>query len=137
MKPARATKQEIAHFGLPAEVCREVGDILGTIGSKWSILVIRVLSDGPMRFSDLRRAVSAVTQKVLTATLRDLERDGFVARTVTPTKPPRVDYALTRLGRDLMEPVNTLAHWALDHRARVRAARAAFDGRTTEGSTAL
>jgi DNA-binding HxlR family transcriptional regulator len=127
LKPTKQQPQAPLHLGLPADVCREVGEILGTVGSKWAILVIRTLSDGPMRFSELRRAVSAVTQKVLTSTLRNLERDGFVKRTVTPTKPPRVDYALTRLGRDLMVPVNALAHWALDHRPQVRAARRAFD----------
>lgn len=129
LKPAPHEPHEALHLGLPADVCREVGEILNTVGSKWSILVIRTLSDGPLRFSELRRALSAVTQKVLTATLRDLERDGFVKRTVTPTKPPRVDYELTRLGRDLMVPVNALAHWALDHRPQVRSARRAFDAR--------
>jgi DNA-binding HxlR family transcriptional regulator len=129
LKPPKSTPHESLHLGLPADVCREVGEILGTVGTKWSILIIRTLSDGPMRFSELRRALSVVTQKVLTATLRDLERDGYVKRTVTPTKPPRVDYELTRLGRDLMVPINALARWALDHRPQVRSARRAFDAR--------
>jgi DNA-binding HxlR family transcriptional regulator len=129
LKPPKDEPQESLHLGLPADVCREVGEILSTVGSKWSILLIRTLSDGPMRFSELRRALSVVTQKVLTATLRDLERDGFVRRTVTPTKPPRVDYELTRLGRDLMVPVNALARFALDHRPQVRSARKAFDSK--------
>lgn len=113
-------------FHLPADVCREVGEILDGVGTKWAILIVRTLSDGPMRFSELRRALAAVTQKVLTSTLRDLERDGHVTRTVTPTKPPRVDYALTALGRDLMVPINALAHWALDHRVEIRRARQRF-----------
>lgn len=127
MKPTTQPHQDSLRLGLPAEVCREVGEILGTVGSKWAILVIRTLSEGPLRFSELRRALSAVTQKVLTSTLRDLERDGYVKRTVTPTKPPRVDYELTRLGRDLMVPVNAMAHWALEHRPQVRSARRKFD----------
>jgi DNA-binding HxlR family transcriptional regulator len=129
LKPPNRPQNESLHLGLPADVCREVGEILGTVGSKWSILIVRMLSEGPMRFSELRRALSVVTQKVLTATLRDLERDGFVKRTVTPTKPPRVDYELTRLGRDLMVPVNALAIWALGNRPKVRAARKAYDAR--------
>jgi DNA-binding HxlR family transcriptional regulator len=116
-------------LGLPHEVCRAVGEILDNVGSKWTILVVRTLSAGPMRFSELRRAVSAITQKVLTATLRDLERDGFVRRTVTPTIPPRVDYELTRLGRELMVPVNALAAWALANRPKVQAARRTYDAR--------
>jgi DNA-binding HxlR family transcriptional regulator len=129
LKPTRAAPDLPAVFSLSADVCRDVGEILDSIGSKWAILIIRTLSDGPMRFSELRRAVSAVTQKVLTATLRDLERDGLIARSVTPTKPPRVDYELTKLGRDLMVPVNALAHWALDHRPQIHRARRRFDER--------
>jgi DNA-binding HxlR family transcriptional regulator len=117
------------HLGLPADVCRAVGQILGHIGDKWAILVIRMLTDGPLRFSELRREIGAISQKMLTATLRDLERDGFVTRTVTPTIPPRVDYELTSLGRDLMAPVNALAEWALAHRAQIERARLKYDAK--------
>lgn len=115
------------NLGLPAEVCRAVGEILGHIGDKWAILIIRMLSGGPLRFSELRREIGAISQKMLTATLRNLERDGFVTRTVTPTIPPRVDYELTRIGRDLMTPVNALAEWALAHRTQIERARARYD----------
>lgn len=112
---------------LPADVCRAVGDVLGRIGDKWAVLIIRMLSERSMRFNELRRAIPAVTQKMLTTTLRHLERDGFVSRRVTPTAPPRVDYTLTKLGRDVMVPMNHLAEWALAHRHHVARARKKFD----------
>ncbi|APR75929.1 Transcriptional regulator, HxlR family protein [Minicystis rosea] len=125
MKPS----PDLSPFDLPHDVCRAVGEILDNVGGKWTILVVRTLSRGPLRFSELRRAVSAVTHKMLTSTLRDLERDGFVRRTVTPTVPPRVDYELTALGHDLMVPVNALATWALTNRTKVHAARRRYDAR--------
>ncbi|MFZ6181690.1 winged helix-turn-helix transcriptional regulator [Nannocystis pusilla] len=115
------------HLGLPADVCRAVGQVLACIGDKWTILVIRMLSAGPLRFSELRRAVGSISQKVLTSTLRNLERDGFVIRTVTPSTPPRVDYELTALGRDLLVPVNVMAEWALGHRLQIERARQRYD----------
>jgi DNA-binding HxlR family transcriptional regulator len=103
--------------------CRPVGEILHQIGGKWTVLVINTLSDGPMRFSEIKRMVGGISQKVLTATLRDLEMDGLVTRTVTPSIPPRVDYELTELGQDLQGPLKTLGQWAIDNRARVLEAR--------------
>lgn len=103
--------------------CRPVGEILNQIGGKWTVLIINLLSDGPMRFSAIRRMVGGISQKVLTATLRDLEMDGFVTRTVTPSIPPRVDYELTELGRDLQKPLDLLGKWAVDNRPKVLAAR--------------
>ena len=88
-----------------------VREVLNRVGDKWSILVVAVLRDGSMRFSDLRRSVDGISQRMLTLTLRGLERDGLVTRTVTPTTPPRVDYALTRLGRSLLDPIMALAEW--------------------------
>ena len=85
--------------------CRPVGEILHQIGGKWTVLIINTLSDGPMRFSELKRMVGGISQKVLTSTLRELEMDGFITRTVTPSIPPRVDYELTDLGRDLQRPL--------------------------------
>ena len=89
------------HMHLPAD-CRAVSDVLARIGDKWSVLVVSRLGDGPLRFSELRRSIGGISQRMLTLTLRGLERDGLITRTVFPTIPPRVDYALTPLGRDLL-----------------------------------
>ncbi|RKG85615.1 transcriptional regulator [Corallococcus sp. CA049B] len=120
---------KLGNLDLPSEVCRSVGDVLGRIGDKWSVLVIVLLADHPLRFSELRRTIGTVSQKMLTATLRGLERDGYLTRTVTPTIPPRVDYALTEMGRDVLVPLNALAHWALARREQVEAARRAYDAK--------
>jgi DNA-binding HxlR family transcriptional regulator len=109
------------------EDCRAISDILQRIGDKWSILVVGKLGEGPMRFSELRLAVGGISQKMLTTTLRGLERDGFVTRTVYPTIPPRVDYELTRLGFSLLEPVGALGEWARANIGRVNEARVRFD----------
>lgn len=109
------------------EDCRAVSEILQRIGDKWSLLVVRRLGDGPMRFNELRHAIGGISQKMLTSTLRSLERDGFVTRTVFPTIPPRVDYELTDLGRELLIPVKGLAEWAIRNMARVGEARERFD----------
>jgi DNA-binding HxlR family transcriptional regulator len=107
--------------------CRPVSELLARIGDKWSVLIVSLLGEGPMRFSALRRVVDGISQKMLTRTLRALERDGFVIRTVHPTTPPQVDYALTPLGRDLLAPVGALADWARKNQSRVEAARRRFD----------
>jgi DNA-binding HxlR family transcriptional regulator len=104
-----------------------VHEILNRIGDKWSVLVVVLLRDGPQRFNELRRAVDGISQRMLTLTLRGLERDGLVTRTVTPTTPPRVDYALTDLGRTLLDPLTSLAEWAEQNRGVIQAARARFD----------
>ena len=109
------------------EDCRAVSDILQRVGDKWTILVVQRLGDGPRRFNELRHAVGGISQKMLTTTLRGLERDGFVTRTIFPTIPPRVDYELTDLGRDLLVPVQTLGEWARQNSGRVHAAREKFD----------
>jgi DNA-binding HxlR family transcriptional regulator len=106
--------------------CRPVSEILARIGGKWTVLVIRTLRDGPLRFSELKRRIGGISQKMLTATLRDLEMDGLVTRTVTPTIPPRVDYELTPLGRDLQVPLGAISDWALANRDQVLAARERF-----------
>ncbi len=110
-----------------SEDCRAVSDILGRVGDKWTVLVVGYLSAGPMRFSELRRSIGGISQKMLTTTLRGLERDGFLTRTVFPSIPPRVDYELTPLGRELQGPVNALGEWARTNIARVNEARARFD----------
>lgn len=110
-----------------SEDCRAISEILQRVGDKWTVLVVGMLGNGPMRFSELRHAVGGISQKMLTTTLRGLERDGFVTRTVFPTIPPRVDYELTELGRQLQEPVNALADWARKNTPRINAARSRYD----------
>lgn len=106
--------------------CRPVGEILHQIGGKWTVLIINLLSDGPLRFSEIKRQIGGISQKVLTATLRELEMDGFVTRTVTPSIPPRVDYELTALGQDLQGPLKVIGKWAVDNRPRVLEARGRY-----------
>lgn len=110
-----------------SEDCRAVSDILQRVGDKWTVLVVGKLGAGPLRFNELRMAVGGISQKMLTTTLRGLERDGFVTRTVYPTIPPRVDYELTELGHELLEPVARLGEWARKNTGRVNAARARYD----------
>jgi DNA-binding HxlR family transcriptional regulator len=107
--------------------CRAVSGILQRIGDKWSVLIISRLGEGPRRFNEIKRMIGGISQRMLTLTLRNLERDGLVSRTVTPTVPPRVDYALTDLGRDLLVPVQALGAWAIEHTPCIAAARARFD----------
>lgn len=108
--------------------CSAVRPILARIGDKWAVLVVRLLGAGPMRFNELKHKIGVVSQRMLTLTLRGLERDGLVSRTVFPTVPPRVDYALTPLGRSLIGPIRALSDWAFAHRAEIVAARERFDG---------
>ncbi|WP_316180913.1 MULTISPECIES: helix-turn-helix domain-containing protein [unclassified Bradyrhizobium] len=119
--------------GLPAEPehndCRGVASILARVGDKWSVFVIMMLQDGPKRFNELKRLVGGISQRMLTLTLRGLERDGLVTRTVFPTIPPRVDYELTDLGRGLSQPVQALGHWAIQHQDQIERARTHFDAR--------
>ena len=116
--------------------CRRVGEILARIGDKWSVLVVGTLGAGPLRFSELKRSVGGISQKMLTQTLRGLERDGFVTRTAFATIPPRVDYELTALGRELLVPVKALGDWALTNQERVQDARRRFD-RVREPSSGI
>jgi DNA-binding HxlR family transcriptional regulator len=115
------------HMHLPGD-CRAIGDVLARVGDKWSVLVVTRLGDGPVRFNELKRSIGGISQRMLTLTLRGLERDGLVTRTVLPTVPPRVDYALTPLGRDLLEPVSALGAWAIRNQAKIAQAREQFDG---------
>ncbi|MDY7231721.1 winged helix-turn-helix transcriptional regulator [Hyalangium rubrum] len=109
--------------------CSGVSEILGQVGDKWTIQVVIALLEQPRRFNDLRRSVAGISQQMLARTLRALERDGMIVRTVHATKPPQVDYALTDLGRSLSEPVRQLAQWAIDHRTAIRDNRERFDAR--------
>ncbi|MDP9864065.1 MULTISPECIES: winged helix-turn-helix transcriptional regulator [Streptosporangium] len=104
-------------------------ELLDTISDKWVSLVLNALSDGPLRYSDLGRIIAGVSQKMLTQTLRGMERDGLVSRTVTPSVPVRVDYALTELGRDLQPLMRAIKAWAESHIEQVHSAREAYDTR--------
>jgi DNA-binding HxlR family transcriptional regulator len=103
------------------EDCRAVASVLARVGDKWSVFVIMLLIDGPTRFNELKRRIGGISQRMLTLTLRGLERDGLVTRTVFPTIPPRVDYELTDLGRGLAKPVQALGQWAFAHLPESRA----------------
>lgn len=104
-----------------------IRDVLDRIGDKWSVLLLTEMREGPVRFGVLRRRVPDISQRMLTETLRQLQRDGFVIRTVYPSVPPAVDYALSDLGRSLQEPLGELVKWSADHHAKVKAARQTFD----------
>jgi DNA-binding HxlR family transcriptional regulator len=112
---------------LSHESCPAVREVLNRVGDKWSVLIVAMLGDGSKRFSELRRAIDGISQRMLTLTLRGLERDGLVARSVEATIPPRVDYALTPLGRTLLEPIMSLATWAEQHRVAIQDARNHYD----------
>ena len=114
------------------ECCKAVGNILARIGDKWSVLVVMSLGDGTYRFNELKRRVDGISQRMLTLTLRGLERDGLVERTFFPTIPPKVNYALTDLGRSLRAPVGALGQWAIEHRGTVEQARDLYDARKDE-----
>ena len=109
------------------EDCRAVSEVLSRVGDKWTVLVVSTLGDGAKRFNELRKALGSISQRMLTLTLRGLERDGLVTRTVFPTVPPRVQYELTRLGRSLLEPVSEFGSWARKNRAAIADARQRFD----------
>lgn len=111
----------------PAAACQTVTEVLARIGDKWSMQVVMRLGGGPVRFNALRREVDGISQRMLTRTLRGLERDGLISRTVTPSIPPRVDYALTPLGQSLAGPVSLLGDWAIANREAIAAARTRFD----------
>lgn len=109
--------------------CRAISDVLQRVGDKWTVLVVSQLGERTMRFNELRRTIGNISQKMLTTTLRDLEQDGFVTRTVYPEIPPRVEYALTDLGRDLLEPVVGLITWAKENRERMETAKQRYEAR--------
>ena len=118
--------------GHATDRCRAVGSILARIGDKWSVLVVMSLGDGTFRFNELKRHIDGISQRMLTLTLRGLERDGLVERTFFPTIPPKGNYALTELGRSLREPVGALGQWAIEHRGTVERSRDLYDRRGEE-----
>ncbi len=110
-----------------AQSCAGVREVLSRVGDKWSVLIIVILSDGAHRFSELQRSIDGISQRMLTLTLRGLERDGLITRTVEATIPPRVDYELTPLGRTLLKPVTQLAKWAQENHSKIQKAQQKFD----------
>ena len=128
------TRTTLGNLHVP-EDCRAASELLARVGDKWTVLVVSTLGKGTMRFNELRRALGSISQRMLTLTLRGLERDGLVTRTVFPV-PPRVDYELTRLGRSLLEPVSALGLWASKNRAGIENARRRFDAAVYQLQTA-
>ncbi len=111
------------------EDCRALSSILARVGDKWTVLIVVLLGDGPMRFNEIKRMVTGISQRMLTFTLRGLERDGLVTRTVFPTTPQRVEYELTTLGGTLWQAVEPLGSWARDHVSEILTSRKQFDQR--------
>jgi DNA-binding HxlR family transcriptional regulator len=130
-------KRTMSGMGAPdgtAATCRG-REVLDRIGDKWSLYVINRLSDGDKRFTELKRDIDGISQRMLTVTLRGLERDGIISRTMYPVMPPHVDYALTPLGRSLIDAVEALIRWAEAHLDEIDAARAAYDHRSEQAKT--
>jgi DNA-binding HxlR family transcriptional regulator len=125
-----------SHIHVPTN-CRTVTEILSRVGDKWSVQVVVQMGEGPKRFNELRRSVTGISQRMLTLTLRGLERDGLVTRTVYPTIPPRVDYQLTGLGCSLLKTVRGLGEWAIQNRDEILKARRRFDEGDTGSGTGL
>jgi DNA-binding HxlR family transcriptional regulator len=118
-----------SHRRVSHDSCVAVREVLNRVGDKWSVLIVSLLAGGPKRFSDLRRMIEGISQRMLTLTLKGLERDGLVTRTVYPTIPPRVEYELTELGRTLRKPIQSLAKWAQENRERIQESRNRYDAR--------
>lgn len=110
-----------------SETCNAMADILNRIGDKWSVMIVGYLGKKTMRFNELRHTIGGISQRMLTLTLRNLERDGLVTRTVFPEIPPRVEYQLTELGRSLEGPIASLWSWAAEHQGEVQRARLDYD----------
>lgn len=109
------------------DTCRIALEVLDRVGDKWTVMVVGVLTAGPVRFNAIQRAIPGLSHRMLTITLRGLERDGLVVRKAFPTSPPKVEYSLTEFGHSLIAPLSALADWAIGSRTRILAAREAFD----------
>ena len=107
--------------------CKRFSGVLSLIGDKWTVMIVMTLTERPRRFNDIKRTIGGISQQMLARTLRALERDGMVARTVHPTVPPQVEYALTALGRSLADPIRELGFWAGTNIAEIESNRSAFD----------
>jgi DNA-binding HxlR family transcriptional regulator len=119
------------------EDCRELSSILARVGDKWTVLIVVLLGDGPKRFNEMKRMVGGISQRMLTFTLRGLERDGLVTRTVFPTTPQRVDYELTKLGNTLWKAVEPLGSWAREHVSEILRSRNRFDEDVVKSKSVL
>jgi DNA-binding HxlR family transcriptional regulator len=117
------------HIDRKSPGCLAVREVLNRVGDKWSVLIVGMLGDGPKRFNELRRAIEGISQRMLTLTLRGLERDGLITRTIFPTIPPRVDYELTAMGRTLLKPITALAEWSEGNRVAIQESRNRFDAK--------
>jgi DNA-binding HxlR family transcriptional regulator len=120
------THSSVRKIDTSHENCQAIAETLDRIGDKWTVLVVGVLEQGPLRYNEIRRAIEGISQRMLTLTLKQLERDGLVTRTMYATIPPRVDYELTQLGKNLMVPLRSLYDWAVRHRPAMLAARKRF-----------
>lgn len=116
--------------------CAVVRSVLTRIGDKWSMLIVTLLGDGTIRFNELKRQIDGISQRMLTLTLRNLERDGLVTRAVFPTVPPRVEYSLTPLGRSLLEPITELGEWARRNTGKIQDAQRGFDSAQSRARSA-
>jgi DNA-binding HxlR family transcriptional regulator len=125
------------HRHVSRNSCLAVREVLNRVGDKWSVFTVGYLGKGPKRFSEIRRAIEGISQRMLTLTLKGLERDGLVTRTAYPTIPPRVEYELTTHGRTLLKPIRALARWAEKNRERMQQARSRYDGRARGDSRGL
>lgn len=121
------THSEPVFLGNPYDADCPTRRILDRIGDRWTVLIVGILGEGTARFSELRRHVEGISQKMLTQTLRALERDGLVRRTVYPQVPVRVEYALTNAGRTLLEPLRALQEWSIEHLGEVSASQEGYD----------
>jgi DNA-binding HxlR family transcriptional regulator len=131
MRKQEGTLMSPSHKHVSGE-CPAVREVLNRVGDKWSVQVVALLGDSKKRFSELRRAIEGISQRMLTLTLKGLERDGLVTRTVYPTIPPRVEYELTRLGRGLLVPIKGLGDWAAHNRETIHAAREKYDAQNSK-----
>ena len=132
--PQEGTRMSLSHSELPADMpapdaggCLATREILDRIGDKWSLYIVAMLANGSRRFNELKRGIDGISQRMLTLTLRGLERDGLVTRTMYPTIPPRVDYQLTDMGRTLLKPVMALVNWANENQVAIAEAHKRFD----------
>jgi DNA-binding HxlR family transcriptional regulator len=125
-KEQEGTLMSPSHKNVPGK-CPAVREVLNRVGDKWSVQVVGLLGGGKKRFSELRHNIEGISQRMLTLTLKGLERDGLITRTAYPTIPPRVEYELTKLGRSLLRPITALGNWAGQNRERIQSARDRYD----------
>ena len=134
LSPQEGTRMSLSHIDLSHDMpapdaggCVATRKILDRIGDKWSLYIVAMLANGPRRFNELKRSIDGISQRMLTLTLRGLERDGLITRTMYPTIPPRVDYELTDMGRTLLKPVMALVNWASENQVAIAEAQKRFD----------